>query len=232
MTKDIVDLVRPNEDRLQLIEFWKTVPAIKIFRLQEEIWNNLINQEVRSAILDILREGIEEEPSTEGENVQQRNALSAQELRKWINEQFKIKTKIANIYFHLKILQEAGLIQAVTTLFEGKHHATYFGRTAKLFICRDPELDWQKGPQFKNLVDLITHFNPGQKKEETTEFVKKFFEKYENSDKTIIEWIEKHEELLTTMVIDIRNFHKLFKHFFLDLKVIEEMASLLKIPIE
>ncbi|MFX0210409.1 MAG: hypothetical protein ACFFDT_30800, partial [Candidatus Hodarchaeota archaeon] len=55
MNPDSDDTQEQLKKRKLLFDFWKDVPTI---RLMDESFFTIMNQEVRSAILDILREGI------------------------------------------------------------------------------------------------------------------------------------------------------------------------------
>ena len=95
-----------------LYSFWRNIPLIK--RISKDEFE-VVNQETRGAIVEILRTGIKDEQSENS----QRYALNAHEIQEYLNTK-DLKSSLQNIYFHLNILIEGGIIKEVAILKEGR----------------------------------------------------------------------------------------------------------------
>ncbi|MFX0062204.1 MAG: hypothetical protein ACFFC7_08440 [Candidatus Hermodarchaeota archaeon] len=189
-----------------LIDYWTSLPATKQIQEPIEVTEKLLKQEIRSAIVDILREGIVDEIDEVEVEYQdkRRHALTAQELREHIKKRLETQIKLSTVYFHLQKLQEHGYIQIVTIIKQGRSNIAYYGRTAKLFLFPN-KMDSLKEIHFINkLSKLISELNPNQEEEQTIELVKKLQKLNIEMEQTINKWIEKNEEFINKISIDVK----------------------------
>ncbi|MFW9780372.1 MAG: hypothetical protein ACFFE8_16135 [Candidatus Heimdallarchaeota archaeon] len=108
---------------------------------------------VRNAIKNHLRIGLREEDG------RTRFALKAQEIQKLLRKHNKISITTTNIYFHLKKLEEQGVIDKVAVLKENRAKIAYYGRTAKFFINSKPVRQKYEA-MFRELQAFIKKLNP------------------------------------------------------------------------
>ncbi|MFW9995055.1 MAG: hypothetical protein ACFFD4_23660 [Candidatus Odinarchaeota archaeon] len=215
-----------NQKTLErLVNHWKTIPAIK--NITDPMAVDFASQEVRSLILAVLREGIVEDK-------QSRHALSAKELFKTVKKRMDAKIKLSNIYFHLDKLQNQGYVQIVTSIKEGRHITHYFGRTARLFLFSGRQDDKQK--RFQTLNKLLQHFNPERPEESNRRLFDRAERAWEESEKKLNKWMERNEEILLELDIDLRQIYSFlmevdtFSSGAIELNT--EFAKLLRFPPE
>ena len=123
-----------------LYKFWSTIPCCKKIYVPN---SSIIGQEVRSSILKILREGIDDQRN-ENEAPKKRYALNVADLLKYVNESVtappdKDSFSKQNIYFHIKALKDAKLVREIGQIRKGRHSVTYYGRTARMFLITDTD---------------------------------------------------------------------------------------------
>ena len=109
-----------------LIDHWDKIPAFAYIDVPKDKY---YSHPVRSEIVRLFREGLEEK-SPEGKSLV-RHALSVTEIKELLEKRKDIVMSITNLYFHLDVLEEIGLINVVTTLQKGPHgrnKVKYFGR--------------------------------------------------------------------------------------------------------
>lgn len=203
MTEKASDSKFSQNDEEMLYNIWKTIPVIKRMGSAEY---QVAKQEVRGLVLEILRKGITEATESPGFSSRIRHALNAQELLEEVNNCIESQIKLPNIYFHLQKLQDAGLVEVVVNIRKGKHDVAYFCRTAKFFMfeAQEPGESNSIDPTLaKNLMDLITHFNPEIAREEVLELLQEFYSMQNAIYDDIVTWIEEHEEILTKYDINL-----------------------------
>jgi len=211
MTENLDKDKNPSADRSILLDFWRRVPAIKRCDIA---LHEVGRQIVRSIILETLRQGIEDTNETEEGISNVRHALSAQELLEKVNEQLTDSIKLSNVYFHLQKLQDAGFVETVATLREGKHDVTYFGRTAKIFLFGEPQitdLEDTSSPWIKSLTNLLTYLSPKINTETATTLIQEYMQASIASHNATVTWIEKHEDLITQFNIDLQSLFRFFE---------------------
>ncbi|MFX0014351.1 MAG: hypothetical protein ACFFB2_08445 [Promethearchaeota archaeon] len=191
--------------RKTIIEHWKKIAMIK--EIPEPMPETLIQQEVRSAILDILREGIEEYDE-ERDLIVVRHVFSAKELLQLIKERISIQIKISNVYFHLNKLKEKDHIQIVTSIKKGRQITHFYGRTARLFLWMGKLPD---NSMYLNFISLFQHFNPDL----TVKAIQGVFNSIVENDQKIHNraknWMENNIETLTNLNIDTRDVYNFLK---------------------
>lgn len=192
------------KDRKILFEFWKDVPAIGF---RDESLFTIMNQEIRSEILDILREGFLPEKSIfENGVARRRYALNAEELRDQISKRLGKTVKLPNVYFHLQKLKEIDCIQELTSIREGNYNVAYFARTAKLFShsIQDSEEIRKKLNALKDLfVQLLPSLNPKADKETILNLFDEIYQYQMKREQLRFAWLEKYADLLTDLEFDM-----------------------------
>jgi len=190
-------------NRKLLFDFWRVVPTI---RFMDESFFTIMNQEIRSEILDILREGILDDSILNNERRRRRYALNAQELQKFVGERLQREITLSNIYFHLQKLKEIDCVQELVSIREGKYNVAYFGRTAKLFSSsiRDSEKIREKLNTLRKLfIRLLPSLNPKIDKETIMNLFDEIYQYRLEREQLRFAWLEKHAELLTDLEFDI-----------------------------
>jgi len=191
-----------------LFDFWKNIPTIKFM---DESFFQIMNQEVRSVILDILREGILDDVFFEKDGKKRRRyALNAQELQKHIEKRLEREITISNVYFHLQKLKEIDCIQELVSIREGKYNVAYFSRTAKLFSSSIKESakagDIEAVRKF--IIQLLPSVNPTIHKETIMNLFDEIYQYRLKREKRRFEWLEKHADLITDLEFDILTIDK------------------------
>jgi hypothetical protein len=203
MNPDSDDNQEQLKNRRLLFDFWKDIPTIQ---LMEESFFTIMNQEVRSAILDILREGILDDVFLREDGKKRRRyALNAQELQKHVEKRLDREITISNIYFHLQKLKEIDCIQELVSIREGKYNVAYFSRTAKLFSSSIKESSKAGDIEAvrKFIIQLLPSVNPTIQKETIMNLFDEIYQYRLERGKRRIEWLEKHAELITDLEFDI-----------------------------
>ncbi|MFX1251763.1 MAG: hypothetical protein ACFFCZ_09160 [Promethearchaeota archaeon] len=197
-----------QEAKKYLIDFWTSLPVTKEIQEPFEVTEKLLKQKARSAIVEILREGIIDETKDVEYQDKSRHALTAHELREHINNRLETKIKLSTVYFHLQELQKHGYIQIVTIIKQGRSNIAYYGRTAKLFLFPN-KLNSLKETHFvQKLSELISELNPNQEEERTNELVKELRKLDIELEQVINKWIEENEEVINKISIDVKDlFH-------------------------
>ena len=171
-------------DRQILYSFWDSLPKLKFVKDAEKVY---YAHNARILILKSLGEGLKERNMETGEEDIIRRALNIQEIYQRIQDYKKEKREIEgiewknfdislhNLYFHIQKLEEAGLIQTVTILREGKHNVSYYGRKAQVMIFR---LDYEEYEKTKNAFQAMAKLVPFVNSKFKTEDVNEFYNRY------------------------------------------------------
>ncbi|MFX0123080.1 MAG: hypothetical protein ACFFAE_05540 [Candidatus Hodarchaeota archaeon] len=194
---------RQNESKSRrlLFDFWRDVPTI---RFMDESFFTIMNQEVRSEILDILREGILDDSVSFKGKTRRRYALNAQELQKHIEERLQREITLSNVYFHIQKLKEIDCVQELVSIREGKYNVAYFSRTAKLFCSSIQDKMRENLNSLRKLfIRLLPSINPTIKKETIMNIFDEIYQYRLERKQLRINWLEKHAELLTDLEFDI-----------------------------
>ena len=161
-----------------------------------------MNQDVRSAIMDLLRVGVKEYDSTTESHIQ-RYVLSPKEIHLKINVNKKQKINLSNVYFHLEKLRGKGYIKTVAEIKIKRQIVNYYGRTAKLFLLSGSQKennDW--------LSDFFLAINKNFDKNELAKLNNKFQTVFKNSYELRRQWLENNQEILSQSNLDPRNIYK------------------------
>ncbi|MFX0184448.1 MAG: hypothetical protein ACFE95_15305 [Candidatus Hodarchaeota archaeon] len=219
-----------------LLDHWQKIPIIK--EIPEPMPTKLIKQEIRSELLDILREGVEEY-NENNEISEIRHAFSVKELHKFVKDRINTKIKISNVYFHLNKLKEKDYIEIVTSIREGRQTTHFFGRTAKLFLWMGESFETKKFTEdtdYLNFVTLLEQFKPNLAIESIEGLYTSFIHTRLESHQRIKQWIKKNEGKLVTLNMDTRDLYQFLKSIDNSntaiIEVNRKIVSLLDFPTE
>ncbi|MHA1444381.1 MAG: hypothetical protein ACTSR4_06490, partial [Candidatus Hodarchaeales archaeon] len=146
-------VIRKDDDFSQsvIFKFHSEIPKFKFFILPKQFNESPI----RPAIMKVLREGIHSEES----NKKPRYALNAQEIKERLSTFTSPEVKdvtYTNLYFHLKKLLEADVIQIIAYVIKRNPRIAFYGRTARLILHNDPSSELKKiKSNFKELTKLV-----------------------------------------------------------------------------
>ena len=188
-----------------IFSHWQKIPVIK--DIPEVMPEDLVLQEVRSTILDILRNGIEEYDENR-DLIRVRHVFSVKELHKLIKERLSKKIKLSNVYFHLNQLKDREFVQIVTTIKEGRQITHYYGRTAKLFLWSGKE---NKETKINQFIALIQHFNPDIPSETVEELFRSISLTNLESHNRVKKWLENNVTELTELNLDTRDVYNFLR---------------------
>ncbi|NHJ01411.1 MAG: ArsR family transcriptional regulator [Candidatus Heimdallarchaeota archaeon] len=213
-----------NNKRNILYSFWESLPPLKVIPQPEE---EIYAHEARLSIIRILRMGILEEEN----GPKRRRALNAREILKLFKqnqaitqetdkekdvtprlektqEEFK-PLSLQSLYFHLQKLEEAGLIQTVTILREGRHNTAYYGRTARIFLHTDPKKNELKIAQaFSAIIKFVSVNNPTFDKNRIEELLERLLLFEAQRRERISKWLTMHESTVIDHNIDLTSLFK------------------------
>ncbi|MFX0126090.1 MAG: hypothetical protein ACFFAE_20885 [Candidatus Hodarchaeota archaeon] len=198
-------LISGSELEKTIFAHWQKIPVIK--EISEPMPEELVLQEVRSAILDILRNGIEEYDERH-DLVRNRHVFSVKELHKLIKERISKKIKLSNVYFHLNQLKDREFVQIVTSIKEGRQITHYYGRTAKLFLWMGKE---QNDSEYSHFTTLMQFFNPDITSETVKELFKSLLQIKLEVHNRVKMWMENNVDILTELNVDTRDFYNFLK---------------------
>ncbi|MFW9916917.1 MAG: hypothetical protein ACFFGZ_15025 [Candidatus Thorarchaeota archaeon] len=202
-----------DQERLNLYEFWKEVPTI--IEVDSESFETIALQEVRSAILDILRKGIADD-YTKQNNLPNRHALSAPEMMPYLKERLGEDIRLPNVYFHLEKLEKANLVRKITKRLEGKHYVTYYGRTCKLIIGGMSKWDEDEIKGSESLSDafrMAEALNADFDRQKANDLVDKIIERKERLYHMEKEWLAKNHPLILDLDVGVLELFEFMTRF-------------------
>lgn len=228
--KKLPKQISDSELRKTILAHWQKIPVIK--EISEPMPEELVLQEVRSVILDILRTGIEEY-NERHDLVEIRHVFSVKELHKIIKERITKKIKLSNVYFHLNQLKGGGFVQLVTSIKEGRQITHYYGRTAKLFLWIGKTTDDTKD---RNFIALLQYFNPDLTSETIEELYNSLLLAEVETHNRAKKWLENNVEELTELDVDTRDVYNFLKSIDRcnprSIEVYDKINELLNFPID
>ena len=190
-----------------------------------------IKQDVRSAILWSLRDGLEE--NYQGE-LRLRHVLRANEIRKIIEEKLGKPISRPNLYFHLDKLQGYGLVKIVKKIVKGGNHISYYSRTAKIFLWSvknemKTEVNKSNSKYIENYLKLTKLFNP----DVSDEYVINLFENVLNYKEKLhpvrVDWLREHHEKIISAGLDVTDINNLLNELYAVQKQPSHLAELIKL---
>ena len=165
----------------------------------------MYSHRARGAILRKLREGVED-----GGRV--RRALKVDEVRRGLHERYGIEMSKTNLYFHLGVLEEYGVIKVVKKIVEGRHKVAYYGRTSKAIITRDPEESLERySAQFVEAGKFAKLINPDFDVDGLGGLAEEYLGIKQRRDRVLSEWVNENEELLRLHDVDLGRVFELLK---------------------
>lgn len=182
-----------DKTREILYSFWEEIPSSLFLDINKSAYKS---NPIRRAIIAILREGISDKFRNKPVK---RRSLNVNELKQLLFDQKEIEISTTNLYFHLNVLEEAGMIKVVTTLLEGpfnRNKTKYYGRTARHLFITDQE---------KSLSTYETQFNEFKKlasllnipiEENIINIAKRFVDVNHEHNQRIAGWLTNKEDLI------------------------------------
>jgi hypothetical protein len=184
-----------------LIDHWDKIPAFAYIDVPKD---NYYSHPVRSEIIGLFREGIEE-MSSEGKSIV-RHALNVTEIKQLLEKRKDIVMSTTNLYFHLDVLEEIGLIKVAATLQKGPHgrnKVKYFGRVARnLFVGSEKislESYTKRFDEFKKLSDTLELSLPAG----YSNLPQKLLETKQHYYRVLGTWLVDHEDLIAKEKLDM-----------------------------
>ena len=187
-------------ERQILYDFWDSLQGVKVLNVPSKVFTS---HPVRSAILRILREGMPEDDEVTPPSKKTRHALNTKEIRRLLQETENIEMSQTNLYFHLNVMDRAGLIRVVSRILEGRHKVAYYGRVARTIIHRDPEdsLETYKR-RFEEIGRLIGLKRPGFDVAQLDTLPGELLEIKGRRDRALGGWMACNEALMNAKGID------------------------------
>ncbi|MCY3412267.1 MAG: hypothetical protein INQ03_11590 [Candidatus Heimdallarchaeota archaeon] len=225
-----------DEYKMSWITYWANLPIIKEF--EEATFKKMGQSSVRHAIITILSKGIEDEEPGSGRRVR-RHVLSASEIMNILeSEDFDLKVKKSNLYFHLENLENIEAIKVVDQVPTGKRFTTYYGRTAKVFYVKNARMDDEKVKEYSpirwsDFKSLLLRMNPDKEVEIDKSLAQADgINKYDpNLFKNWIREFQKHTEGLDLNFVQFHGFLSILNRYTNDdtFEGLKKLAELLKI---
>ncbi|UCG01716.1 MAG: hypothetical protein JSW11_19155 [Candidatus Heimdallarchaeota archaeon] len=192
-----------------LFDYWDKIPSFAYIDVPKDKY---YSHPVKSEIIGLLREGIEEK-SSEGKS-KVRHALNVIEIKEFLERKRDINMSSTNLYFHLDILQEIGLIKIVATLQKGPHgrnKVKYFGRVARnLFVGSEKIslLNYTKRfEEFQKLANILELSLPS----DYSILPQKLLETKQQYYKVLGNWLVDHEDIIAKEKLDIGTLYDFLK---------------------
>ncbi len=233
-------------DRKILYSFWDSLPKLKFVKDAEKIY---YAHNARILILKTLGEGFKEEGKETGEEDVIRRALNIQEIYQRIQFYKEEKRQIEgidwknfdislhNLYFHIQKLEEAGLIQTIAILREGKHNVSYYGRKAQVMIFR---LDYEEYEKIRNAFQAMAKLVPFVDSKFKSEDVNDFYNRYVSIGKSQVKKLFEQLASFQTALdktdvdpVDILNFLEILTTVNSEfISLLKEMAAYFDLEID
>lgn len=207
-----------TEDRQKLFDFWNSIPAMKFIDVDKKIYGK---QPIRRAIIRILLEGtMDEFPD---KPARKRRALNVNEIEHLLKLYFKnekdkeekITITRTKLYFHLNLLEEAGMISVVATILEGPHKRNktkYYGRASRSLFITDQEMSLKqyqtRFEEYEKLANLIGIELP----QNFSKLPKEILETDQKRYTKLAKWLSKHEILIDENNIDFSEVFEFMKY--------------------
>ena len=191
-----------SNEREILLCYWDELPNVIQFELPSKV---LYSHKARGAILNLLREGIEDRDRT-------RHALKAEEIRRDLKDRVGIKMSQTNLYFHLGVLEEYGVIKIVVKITEGRHKVAYYGRTSKALLTRNPEESLERySNRFVEAGRWTKTKYPDFGLGQMGVLAEEYLRIKQERDRVLSKWLDQNEELLRLNDIDLGQVFELLK---------------------
>ncbi|MFX0210517.1 MAG: hypothetical protein ACFFDT_31345 [Candidatus Hodarchaeota archaeon] len=184
-----------------LYEYWDKIPSFEYIDVPKDKY---YSHPVKSEIVRLLREGVEEKTSEGKSKV--RHALNVIEIKELLKKRKDIVMSATNLYFHLDSLQEMGLINVVATLQKGPHgrnKVKYFGRVARNLFVSSEEVSLsnytERFNEFEKLANILQLSLP----KDYSKLPQKLLETKQQNYKVLGNWLVDHEDFVAEEKLDI-----------------------------
>lgn len=211
---------QPEIEKMEIMasffSYWQS-PDVEIYRELDSEQFKKLSQPIRHKILSILSMGImDDNPLTKQR--MRRHVLSAPEILEQLKKQHDMpEVKKSNLYFHLQILEDEGVITVVDQIPTGKRFTTYYGRTSKIFYVKNsPDIQVTMEKRINEfsmlrqgeLKELILRMNPGQDLGEI-ETALSLADRINVQDPELFKkWIKKNQQYTEGLDINFIAFHE------------------------
>jgi len=116
-----------------------------------------------------------------------------------------------NLYFHLGVLEEYGVVKVVAKIIEGRHNVAYYGRTSKVILTRDLEESLERySARFVEAGRLTKVKHPGFE-DQMRMLAEEYLKIKQGRDKELYRWVNEHEELMRLNDIDFGQVFEFLK---------------------
>ncbi|MBD3407533.1 MAG: helix-turn-helix domain-containing protein [Candidatus Lokiarchaeota archaeon] len=201
---DLENDVYRGTERSVLFQYWEEIPKSKFLDVSKDI---LSSHPARASILRILKLGINDEIEDS-----KRHAMNASEIRKQLEENHSIELSQTNMYFHLEILDEAGLLIPVAQILQKRHYITYYGRSAQYLFVRDPvERLETLQRRFSQLFDLMEVIGASPDIDEMRTIPKEYHTLKRKQEESLGDWLVEHEDAIDQQGLDISEIFEVLK---------------------
>ena len=147
--------------------------------------------------MKILSEGISDNQIQKDDFT--RFALTAKEIKGKLesSDNPKVrKTSYTNLYFHLKKMIEAGVIQPIAQVIERSHRITYYGRSAHVILLGTPEKEFEQFTKaFTELFQLLKIINTEFPDIQVGDLAEQYIQQKTKRDADYAKWIAKNIEI-------------------------------------
>ncbi|MHA2365886.1 MAG: hypothetical protein ACXAC7_18145 [Candidatus Hodarchaeales archaeon] len=221
-----------QETSKKIFDHWKSIPAFKIYSPESY---KFANQEIRSLILDILREGQEETLTNDLKAI--RHVFTVKEIYRFLKTKTKQRLKLSIVYFHLNELEKQKYISIITSVNIGRHKVNYYGRSARLYLFIDKSSNKiLESKEYQTYKRIIQYFNPELPETEISTLFQNYQQLIKGSYDRIEHWIETNCDLLVDANCDFRDIYN-FLHIIDNynpsiVKLHSEFAKLFNFPTE
>lgn len=205
-----MELVEGNrEEIIAVFNHWAYVPVVKEI---PEIEASFFSQDVRSSVLKVMADGLEDYDPVEGRK-RYRHALTAKELQEGVKQELGRRVTLQNIYFHLDALsKDHDFVVEVASVKEGRHIRKYFGRTAKFFLFLSTDRD-NAEESVPHMVGQVWKVLRGENststitEEDVRTLVKGYWDEMRQRSKQAVTWIEQNENRLNRAEVDVKTLY-------------------------
>jgi hypothetical protein len=193
----------------EIYNFREKIPDVSSIEMED--YSKSLEQTTRMSIVMCLIKGIEphDDQLRKEFNIttpsKRRYALSAKELQYLLNQDLEEEEHLTvnNVFYHLNILIEYGLVQLIGYLTLGNHRTNYYGRTSKFTVPVDMIENWMIEFEEKLFNPLINYLvkikdaDPNTSKDLISRIIK-----YKTIMKNhFLDWVGKNGDLLDTNTI-------------------------------
>ena len=131
------------------------------------------------------------------------------------NNQQRITITRTKLYFHLNLLEEAGMIIVVATILEGPHKRNktkYYGRASRSLFITDQEMSLKQYQtrfvEYEKLAKLLDIELP----QNFSKLPKEILETDQKRYTKLAKWLSKHENLIEANNIDFSEIFEFMKY--------------------